>query len=89
MASGGDNISAIDTDPVDSAYVLYGAVVGGRESGGMDEKGGRTLTFIATVRANAPADKGERFFDIRSDWPQTEVSFVALIGRSDASTALV
>lgn len=34
-ASGGNNISAIDTDPVDTAYVLYGAVVGGRESPSM------------------------------------------------------
>ncbi|KZV77202.1 glycoside hydrolase family 9 protein, partial [Peniophora sp. CONT] len=28
-ASGGDNISAIDTDPAQEAYVLYGAVIGG------------------------------------------------------------
>ncbi|KAL7410654.1 putative endoglucanase E-4 precursor [Mrakia frigida] len=29
MAAGGSNIGAIDTDPVVSAYVLYGAVIGG------------------------------------------------------------
>ena len=29
MASGGDNISAIDTSPLVEAYVLYGAVPGG------------------------------------------------------------
>ncbi|KAJ3517990.1 hypothetical protein NLJ89_g173 [Agrocybe chaxingu] len=49
MASGGIDIGNIDTDPVEEAYVLYGAVVGG-------------------------PDKRGRFFDIRSDWPQTEVA---------------
>ena len=33
-ASGGNNISAIDTDPAQMAYVLYGAVVGGPDSRG-------------------------------------------------------
>jgi endoglucanase len=47
MASGGQDITQIDTSPAQEAYVLYGAVVGG------------------------PDDRG-RFFDIRSDWPQTE-----------------
>lgn len=48
-ASGGSNINAIDTSPVDSAYVLYGAVVGG-------------------------PDEKDRFFDLRSDYVETEVS---------------
>ncbi|KXN86389.1 Endoglucanase E-4 [Leucoagaricus sp. SymC.cos] len=48
MASGGTNVNAIDTDPTNTAYVLYGAVIGG---------------------PNANDD----YFDIRSDWPQTEV----------------
>ncbi|KAL5530542.1 hypothetical protein ACEPAF_6800 [Sanghuangporus sanghuang] len=46
-ASGGSDISNIDTDPPQEAYVLYGAVVGG-------------------------PDRRDRFYDIRSDWPQTE-----------------
>jgi endoglucanase len=29
MAAGGNDINAIDTDPVDSQHILYGAVVGG------------------------------------------------------------
>ena len=49
MASGGNNISAVDTSPAQEAYVLYGAVVGG-------------------------PNKYDDFYDIRSDWPQTEVS---------------
>ncbi|TFY80816.1 hypothetical protein EWM64_g3196 [Hericium alpestre] len=49
MASGGDDINAIDTSPAQEAYVLYGAVVGG-------------------------PDKRDRFYDIRSDWPETEVA---------------
>lgn len=49
MASGGDDIGAIDTSPETEAHVEYGAVVGG-------------------------PDKRDRFYDIRSDWPQTEVS---------------
>ncbi|KAF9534159.1 glycoside hydrolase family 9 protein [Crepidotus variabilis] len=49
MASGGFDVGKIDTDPVNEAYVLYGAVVGG-------------------------PDKRGRFFDIRSDWSQTEVA---------------
>lgn len=48
MASGGNNISDINNDPPQEAYVLYGAVVGG-------------------------PDKFDRYFDIRSDWPETEV----------------
>lgn len=48
MASGGTDISAIDTNPVNTTYILYGAVVGG-------------------------PDVNDNFFDIRSDWPQTEV----------------
>jgi endoglucanase len=48
MASGGNNISAINTSPVQEAYVLYGAVIGG-------------------------PDKHGRYFDLRDDWPQTEV----------------
>ncbi|KAL5508435.1 hypothetical protein ACEPAH_6054 [Sanghuangporus vaninii] len=47
IASGGSDISNIDTDPPQEAYVLYGAIVGG-------------------------PDKRDRFYDIRSDWPQTE-----------------
>ncbi|KAI0265157.1 family 9 glycosyl hydrolase [Gloeopeniophorella convolvens] len=49
MASGGDDISNIDTSPPQEAYVLYGALVGG-------------------------PDKQDRFWDIRSDWPETEVA---------------
>ncbi|EIM88135.1 family 9 glycosyl hydrolase [Stereum hirsutum FP-91666 SS1] len=49
MASGGNDISNIDTDPETEAYVLYGAVVGGPD----------------------PSDK---FWDIRSDWVETEVA---------------
>ena len=48
-ASGGDNITAIDTDPAQEAYVLYGAVVGG-------------------------PDQQDRYFDIRSDWVETEIA---------------
>lgn len=47
MASGGQDITQIDTSPAQEAYVLYGAVIGG------------------------PDQRG-RFYDIRSDWPQTE-----------------
>jgi endoglucanase len=49
LASGGTNVSEIDTVPAQEAYVLYGAVVGG-------------------------PDKRDRFWDIRSDWPETEVA---------------
>jgi endoglucanase len=49
MASGGNDISAIDTSPLQEAYVLYGAVVGG-------------------------PDTKDNFYDIRSDWVETEVS---------------
>lgn len=49
MASGGTNVSAIDTDPLNTTYILYGAVIGG-------------------------PDVNDKYFDIRSDWPQTEVS---------------
>ena len=48
MASGGDDISQIDTVPAQEAYVLYGAVVGG-------------------------PDPKDRFYDMRSDWVETEV----------------
>ncbi len=41
-------MSAIDTDPVDSAHILFGAVVGG-------------------------PTKRDLFYNIRSDWPETEV----------------
>lgn len=47
MASGGNDISNIDTSPPQEAYVLYGAIVGG-------------------------PDQQDRFFDIRTDWPETE-----------------
>ena len=47
IASGGDNIEAINTDPTQEAYILYGAVIGG-------------------------PDIYDRFYDIRSDWPETE-----------------
>ncbi|KIJ56749.1 glycoside hydrolase family 9 protein [Sphaerobolus stellatus SS14] len=49
LASGGSNIDAIDTEPLNEAHVLYGGVVGG-------------------------PDKQDRYFDIRSDWPETEVA---------------
>lgn len=49
LASGGNDISHIDTVPEQEAYVLYGAVVGG-------------------------PDKHDKFWDIRSDWPETEVA---------------
>ncbi|KAF8665637.1 hypothetical protein AX16_000092 [Volvariella volvacea WC 439] len=48
-ASGGDDIERIDEEPERTAYVLYGAVVGG-------------------------PNKWDKFYDIRSDWPQTEVA---------------
>ena len=48
-ASGGTDINNIDTNPVNEAYILYGAVVGG-------------------------PDKHDRFWDIRSDYPQTETA---------------
>ena len=54
MASGGNNISDINNDPPQEAYVLYGAVVGG-------------------------PDKFDRFFDIRADWPETEVRWLSLV----------
>jgi len=49
MASGGNDINAINTSPPQEAYVLYGAVVGG-------------------------PDKQDRFYDIRSDWVETEIA---------------
>ncbi|KAK0468435.1 9 glycosyl hydrolase [Desarmillaria tabescens] len=49
MASGGSDISHIDTSPEVEAYVLYGAVVGG-------------------------PDKNDNFYNMRSDWAQTEVA---------------
>ena len=51
MASGGNDLSRIDTSPPQEAYILYGAVAGG------------------------PDDK-DRFYDIRSDWPETEVGII-------------
>jgi len=56
MASGGTDVGAIDTDPVNTTYILYGAVVGG-------------------------PDVNDNFFDIRSDWPQTEVCYSDLFDR--------
>ncbi|KAF8517862.1 9 glycosyl hydrolase [Gautieria morchelliformis] len=49
LASGGNDIGAIDTIPAQEAYVLYGGVVGG-------------------------PDRNDNFYDIRSDWPETEIS---------------
>ncbi|KAF8639857.1 hypothetical protein AX17_001112 [Amanita inopinata Kibby_2008] len=49
MASGGNNLSAINTSPEQEAHILYGALVGG-------------------------PDKYGRFFDLRNDWPETEVA---------------
>ncbi|KAK0482138.1 glycoside hydrolase family 9 protein [Armillaria luteobubalina] len=49
MASGGSDISNIDSSPEVEAYVLYGAVVGG-------------------------PDRHDNFYDIRSDWAETEVA---------------
>jgi len=48
MASGGDDISKINTSPPAMAYTLYGAIVGG-------------------------PNKQDKYYDIRDDWPQTEV----------------
>lgn len=48
MASGGNDIGAIDTSPEIEAYILYGALVGG-------------------------PTQFDLFYDIRSDWPETEV----------------
>jgi endoglucanase len=59
MASGGNDVGNIDTDPPVEAYILYGGVVGG-------------------------PDKRGRYFDIRSDWPQTEVLQPNFFGSSDA-----
>ena len=52
MASGGDDISNINTSPPAEAYTLYGGVVGG-------------------------PDKRDRYYDLRDDWPQTEVRFLS------------
>ncbi|KAG6911711.1 hypothetical protein DXG01_007961 [Tephrocybe rancida] len=49
MASGGNDISTLDTSPENETYVLYGAVIGG-------------------------PNKYDQFYDIRSDWPETEVA---------------
>ncbi|KAF5364025.1 hypothetical protein D9756_000516 [Leucocoprinus leucothites] len=49
MASGGTSVDTIDTNPVNTTFVLYGAVVGG-------------------------PNVNDNFYDIRSDWPQTEVA---------------
>jgi len=49
MASGGNDISNINTLPPAEAYTLYGAVVGG-------------------------PDRRDRYYDLRDDWPQTEVA---------------
>ncbi|TFK76043.1 glycoside hydrolase family 9 protein [Pluteus cervinus] len=48
-ASGGDDVGNINGDPIVTAHVLYGAVIGG-------------------------PDKFDNFYDIRSDWPETEVA---------------
>ncbi|CAE6408111.1 unnamed protein product [Rhizoctonia solani] len=48
-ASGGSDISNINSSPPQMAHVLYGAVIGG-------------------------PDKNDNYFDIRDDWPQTEVA---------------
>jgi endoglucanase len=48
LASGGSDITAINTLPPQEAYILYGAVVGG-------------------------PDRHDRYYDIRSDWVETEV----------------
>lgn len=61
MASGGDDLSRIDTSPPQEAFTLYGAVVGG------------------------PDDK-DRFYDIRSDWPETEVSSIFFISVTQQPT---
>ncbi|KDQ14601.1 glycoside hydrolase family 9 protein [Botryobasidium botryosum FD-172 SS1] len=49
MASGGNDINNIDTNPVQTRNVIYGAVVGG-------------------------PSPGDLFYDIRSDWVETEVA---------------
>jgi len=49
MASGGDDISNINTSPPAETYTLYGAVVGG-------------------------PDRRDRYYDLRDDWPQTEIA---------------
>ena len=49
MASGGNDITNINSSPLKEQHVLYGAVVGG-------------------------PDKQDRFFDIRDDWPETEIA---------------
>jgi len=49
MASGGDDISNINTSPPVETYVLYGGVVGGPE-------------------------KGDKYYDLRDDWPETEIA---------------
>jgi len=49
LASGGNDISNINTSPPAEAYVLYGGVVGG-------------------------PDQRDRYYDIRDDWPQTEIA---------------
>lgn len=57
MASGGDDITNINTSPPAEAYVLYGGVVGG-------------------------PDQRDRYYDLRDDWPQTEVRFSFVHGLS-------
>ena len=54
MASGGNDISKINTSPTVEAYTLYGGVVGG-------------------------PDKGDKYYDIRDDWPQTEVRLLSAL----------
>ncbi|KAG5725357.1 Endoglucanase E-4 [Termitomyces sp. T112] len=49
MATGGNDISELDTSPQNETYTLYGAVVGG-------------------------PNKFDKFYNIRSDWPETEVA---------------
>ncbi|EJD00966.1 Six-hairpin glycosidase [Fomitiporia mediterranea MF3/22] len=47
ISSGGNDVSKIDTEPPEEAYILFGSIVGG-------------------------PDKQDRYYDIRSDWPETE-----------------
>lgn len=61
LASGGDDVSQIDTVPAQETYVLYGAVIGG-------------------------PDRTDRMFDIRSDWPEMEVSCCAFLDMNSFSS---
>lgn len=77
MAAGGDNIAAIDTEPVESAHTLYGAIVGGRECRACGPTCVLSSERVLTLRSPSfleLADKSDRFFDKRSDYIETEVS---------------